>query len=94
MLDPVDPVPFVITTIYPVHFTVAVPGIGLVVSLVHVAGRPSINSIAPLLVVRVGSLIVVAVPDSSLPHPLPVSQSINEFTLEKTPIVPVILSVA
>lgn len=94
MLNSVDPITFVVASVNPVHLAVAVPCIAFVIALIDVASGPCIHAVPPLLVVMIPSLIVIAVPDPSLPDPLSISKPVDKLALEKASIIPVVLAVA
>lgn len=61
VLQSVPPLSFVVRSISPVHFSVSVAIICLVIALVHVAGIPSEDAVAVLAILIILSLVLVTV---------------------------------
>jgi hypothetical protein len=93
VLDAVDPISFVVTSISPIHFPIPIANIAFVVTLIDISTDPGIDAISPFFIVIVVTLVMICVPDPFLPQAMTISQTINELSFEKTSIVPVILSI-
>lgn len=84
ILNAQSPLSFVITAINPVHFPETTSQVTFIVPLVDISTCPSKDSITPLLIISIISIISIAVSNSFLPCSLSISETVYEVSFEVT----------
>lgn len=83
MLYSLLPVPFVASTVCPVHFSVAMPQVFKIMAFVDVASGPAEYPVPTLLIVDVLPLVLVTFARSLLPHSMSMPQTILKVPFEE-----------
>ena len=93
MLNTIQPLSFVITTITPIHLSEVVSKLLLIISLIYIATSPSKYAVAMLFIFKVLALVFIAVSRSFFPHTVTLSQTVSKGPFEVTSICPIILTI-
>lgn len=73
VLNAQSPLSFVITSIDPIHLSKATSQVSLITPFVYVSACPSKDSVAPLLIISIISVIPIAIANSFLPGSFSIS---------------------
>lgn len=93
-MNSIFPFAFIVVTIFPVHLSITVSQVCLIVSFENITVSPCENSIAPFFIILILTLILVTVSRTLLPKTLTLSKTIRKVSFEITFIFPIVISIS